>query len=74
VSVEAVWIVNDATPSATVYALAKTLFNPANRDTLDQGPPSAQEVALSHAALSPPAPLHQGALRFYREENALLKR
>ena len=74
VSVEAVWIVNDATPSATVYALAKTLFNPANRDTLDQGPPSAQEVSLSHAALSPPAPLHPGALRFYREENALPKR
>ncbi len=73
VKVNAVWIVNDSVPASTVYALAKTLFNPANRMMLDAGPPSAQEISLRNAANNAPAPIHPGALSFYKEVRALPK-
>lgn len=73
VKVNAVWIVNDSVSASTVYALAKTLFNPANRMTLDRGPPSAQEISLRNAADNAPAPIHLGALSFYKEARALPK-
>jgi len=67
VSTRALWIVNDSAPKAIVYGVARALFNPANRMKLDQSHPSAKFIRLDTAASNPPAPLHPGAARFYRE-------
>jgi len=67
VSVRAVWIVNDGVPADIVYGVAKALFNPANRDTLDGSHRSAALIRLDSATTDLPAPLHPGAARFYRE-------
>jgi uncharacterized protein len=67
VSVRAVWIVNDSVPADIVYGVAKALFNPANRDTLDGSHRSAELIRLDSATTALPAPLHPGAVRFYRE-------
>lgn len=69
VSVHAVWIVGDAEPAGLVYAITKALFNPANRALLDSAHPIARLIRLDTATQSLPAPLHPGALRYYRETN-----
>jgi TRAP-type uncharacterized transport system substrate-binding protein len=43
------------------------LFNPQNYTSLAASHPSAREIGLATAALSPPAPLHPGAARFYAQ-------
>ena len=53
--------------NALIYGLTRALFNPANRDALAASHPSAHEIGLSVASTNPPAPLHPGAARFYRE-------
>jgi uncharacterized protein len=67
VGVRAVWIVNDEVPADIVYGVAKALFNPANRDTLDGSHRSAEAIRLASATTGLPAPLHPGAVRFFRE-------
>ena len=67
VSVRALWIVSDREPDATVFGITRALFSPASRKLLIQGSPSARAVSLARAARDLPAPLHQGAARFYRE-------
>jgi TRAP transporter TAXI family solute receptor len=73
VSVQAVWIVNDSEPADIVYGLAKALFNSANRNLLDNGPPSAHQISLNRATLNISARLHPGAERFYKEVRKLQK-
>jgi hypothetical protein len=67
VSERALWIVNDAEPADLVYGVTKALFNPANREMLDDSHPSAKWIRLQTAIATLPAPLHPGAARFYRE-------
>lgn len=67
----AILIVNDSLPDAEVYAIAKSLFNPANRSELAGSHRSAQAIKLESAAVDLPAPLHPGAARFYREAGKL---
>ena len=67
VSTRATWIVRDSASDNLVYGITRALFNPANRDALRASHPSAREIGLSTAALTPPAPLHPGAARFYAE-------
>ncbi len=67
VSVRAVWIVNDAASASVVYGVTRALFNPANRELLDDAHPSARFIRLDEATKNLPAPLHPGAIRFYRE-------
>jgi uncharacterized protein len=67
VSVRAVWIVNDAASAGVVYGVTRALFNPANRGLLDESHPSAKLIRLDSATKNLSAPLHPGALRFYRE-------
>jgi TRAP transporter TAXI family solute receptor len=73
VGVRAVLIVNDAVRADAVYAVAKSLFNSANRDALAGSHRSAQAIRLETAATNLPAPLHPGAERFYREAGKLPK-
>ncbi len=67
VSVRAVWIVNAQVSDALVYGIAKALFSPDNRAALKAGHRAAGAIRLDTATLGLPAPLHPGALRFYRE-------
>jgi len=67
VSDHALWVVKDSAPSDIVYGIVRALFHPSNRALLDAGPPPAPRIRLSEAAIGLTAPLHPGALRFYRE-------
>ena len=67
VSTSALWIVRDSVPDALVYGMTRALFDPANHDALAASHPAAREIGLATAALNPPAPLHPGAAKFYRE-------
>lgn len=71
VSVRAVWVVNSDEPNDVVYAVTRSLFNPANRELLDQSHPSAKLIRLDTAIDDLPAPLHPGAARFYRQVGKL---
>lgn len=67
VSARALWVVRDSEPDALVYGITRALFNPGNYGALAASHPSAREIGLATASLSPPAPLHPGAARFYSE-------
>jgi TRAP-type uncharacterized transport system substrate-binding protein len=71
VSTRAYWVTRDSEPDPLVYGMVRALFNPANRDALTASHPSAREIGLDSAATNPPAPLHPGAARFYREKGRL---
>lgn len=74
VSVHAIWIVNDGEPSDLIYSITKSVFNPANRKLLTGSHPSARYIRVDQAASGLPAPLHPGALRYYRETGNLTRR
>ncbi|MBL6852247.1 MAG: TAXI family TRAP transporter solute-binding subunit [Alphaproteobacteria bacterium] len=66
VSVRALWIVNAKTPDPLVYGITRALFDRSNRIAL-QGGIHANWIDIDNAAQNLPAPLHPGALRFYKE-------
>lgn len=72
VKTRAVWIVNDAQPAALIYAMTRALFEPGNAAALGANP-ALRRLDLKTAAQNPPAPLHPGAERFYRERGLLPK-
>jgi TRAP transporter TAXI family solute receptor len=67
VSTRAYWVTRDSEPDSLIYGITRALFNPANRADLAASHPSAREIDLAVAAANPPAPLHPGAARYYRE-------
>jgi TRAP transporter TAXI family solute receptor len=71
VAVRAWWVTRDSEADPLIYGLTRALFNPANRDLLRASDPSAREISLDGATQNPPAPLHSGAARFYREVGKL---
>jgi TRAP transporter TAXI family solute receptor len=71
VSTRAFWVVRDTASDSLIYGVTRALFNAANRDALAASHPSARDITLHNAPLAPPAPLHPGAARFYREAGAL---
>jgi hypothetical protein len=71
VSTRAFWVTRDSEPDALIYGLTRALFHPANRAALGASHPSAREIAPDHAAENPPAPIHSGAARFYKEAGRL---
>ena len=73
VGLHALWIVDAHQPEPLVYGLTRALFNSANRDALSANH-SAGQIRLATATLDVPAPLHPGALRYYRDIGHLPKR
>jgi uncharacterized protein len=71
VSTRAYWVTRDSEADPLIYGITRALFNPANRGALAASHPSAREIGLDSAVTNPPAPLHPGAARFYREKGKL---
>jgi TRAP transporter TAXI family solute receptor len=71
VATRAWWVTRDSEADPLIYGLTRALFNPANHAGLAASHPSARALGIDSAAVNPPAPLHPGAARFYRENNKL---
>ena len=71
VATRAWWFTRDSEPDALIYGLTRALFNPANRPGLAASHPAARDISLDNAVQNPPAPIHPGAARFYREVGKL---
>ena len=71
VGVRAYWVTRDDEPDPLVYGITRAMFHPANRAALAEGHHGAGQIRLYLAAQDPPAPLHSGAARFYREAGVL---
>ena len=71
VATRAWWVTRDNESDGLVYGITRALFNPANRGQLAASHPAARDISLAYAADNPPAPIHPGAARFYREMGKL---
>jgi TRAP transporter TAXI family solute receptor len=71
VATRAWWFTRNSEPDPLIYGLTRALFNPANRAGLAASHPAGRDITLDSAALNPPAPIHPGAARFYREAGKL---
>ena len=73
VSVRALWIVNAREPDALVYGITKSLFSLTNRAAMDGEGGSAALIRIGTATHDLAAPLHPGAMRYFREVDRLQK-
>jgi hypothetical protein len=71
VSTRAFWVARDSAPDSLIYGVTRALFNAANQGALAASHPSARDITLHNAPLTPPAILHPGAARFYREAGVI---
>ncbi|MFH1137976.1 MAG: TAXI family TRAP transporter solute-binding subunit [Pseudomonadota bacterium] len=56
-------------PEETVYLITKTIYE--NLPLLEKAHPATAAMSLERAVLGLPAPLHPGALKYYREVGAI---
>ena len=61
------WLVNSRIDPDLVYAITKSLWNPATAKLLSAVEPVGDQIRLEHALDGLSVPLHPGAARFYRE-------
>ena len=71
VAVDALWITDASQPDNLIYGVVKSLFNPANRATLNAERVGAHFLEPGSAAKGATAPLHPGAARYYMEAGML---
>jgi hypothetical protein len=62
-------VTHEGVSADTVYAMTKALFD--NLDTMAAAHNAAKAINKQEAALAPPAPLHPGAEKYYREAGVL---
>ena len=67
IAVGAQWLTTAAADEKMVYELARALWHPNTRRLLDRGPTNARLIRLETALSGVSIPLHEGALRYYRE-------
>ena len=67
VSVDALWVTDQAQPEKLIYGMLKALYNPANRPALTAVKQGSHFFDPAYGAKSGPAPLHAGALRYFTE-------
>lgn len=60
---------HEGVPADTVYKMTKALFD--NLDQMVAAHAAAKAIKLDNAPKAPPAPLHPGAERFYREKGLI---
>jgi uncharacterized protein len=63
----ALWLVNSDVAPDLVYAITKSLWNPATVKLLSAHDPIGKQIRLDRALDGLSVPLHPGAARFYRE-------
>jgi TRAP transporter TAXI family solute receptor len=63
----ALWVVNSRVDPDLVYAITKSLWNPATAKLLSAAEPIGSQIRLEDALDGLSVPLHPGAARFYRE-------
>jgi TRAP transporter TAXI family solute receptor len=66
-NVASLWLVDKSMSDKVVYAILRSLWNPANRVELARLGQVAQSIDAKKAAENLPLPLHPGAVRFYSE-------
>jgi TRAP transporter TAXI family solute receptor len=71
VAVDALWITDASQTDTLIYGVVRSLFNPANRGTLNTERVGAHFMEPAAAAKGTIAPLHPGAARFYMEMGVL---
>ena len=71
IATRAWWFTRDSESDPLIYGLTRALFNPANQSGLAASHPAGRDVMLDSAVPNPPAPIHPGAARFYREAGKL---
>ena len=71
VAVRAWWFTRDAESDPLIYGLTRALFNPVNQAGLAASHPVGRDISLDRGISDPPAAIHQGAARFYREAGKL---
>jgi TRAP transporter TAXI family solute receptor len=67
VGFSALWLVNSRIDPDLVYAITKSLWNPATAKLLSAVEPIGNQIRLERALDGLSVPLHPGAARFYRE-------
>lgn len=69
VSVQNFLVTHSGVSEQTVYTMTKTMFE--NLDQMVAAHAAAKDIHLENAAKNPPAPLHPGAERYYKEVGLL---
>jgi hypothetical protein len=69
ISVQNYLVTHEGVSTETVYTMTKTMFD--NMDQMIAAHSAAKAIKRENAAKSPPAPLHPGAEKYYREVGVL---
>ena len=67
IAVGAQWLTTTDSEADLVYELTRALWHPNTRRLLDRSPANARVIRLETALSGISIPLHEGALRYYRE-------
>ena len=69
ISIQNYLVTHDGVSTETVYTMTKSMFE--NLDQMIAAHAAAKAIKLENAAKTPPAPLHPGAEKYYREVGVL---
>jgi TRAP transporter TAXI family solute receptor len=73
VALQALWVASSAVPLETIYGITKALWSNPTQILLKQGHPQAKLISLENAVGNTAIPLHEGAAKFYGEQESKAK-